>query len=138
MKKYALALGDTEFDKPEDVIRRLARSSLVAVKPTRVITDYSEGWNSIVLDEATKLGIPYMGVLPYESENPKYRELSKSATNLIFYKTKEEFLANPFSYFNWLNEYVDEVLCYLNPEKHTYKKNILKTIKNKAVRNLFH
>jgi hypothetical protein len=138
LKRYALALGDSEFEKPEDVIRRLARSSLIATKPTRLITDYSVGWNSLVLDEATKLGIPYMGVLPYASENPNFRELSKSATNLVFFNSKEDFLANPFLYFNWLQEHVDEVLCYLNPERHTYNKNILRTLKTKSVRNLFH
>jgi hypothetical protein len=137
LKKYSLALGESEFEKPEDVIRRLARSSILATKPTRIITDYSQGWNSIVLDEATKLGVPYMGVLPYESENPQFKILSKGSTNLVFFGSKKEFIENPFPYFEWLQEHVDEVLCYLNPEKNSYKKNILKVLKKKSIRNLF-
>lgn len=138
MKKYALVLGDKNFQLSEDSMRRIARSSIVATKPTKIITDYAEGWNSLVLDEASKLGVPYMGVLPYESENSNFYTLSKSTTNIIFHKDKESFLENPFPYLNWLKEHVDEVLCYINPNHHNYGKNILKALKNKTIRNLFH
>lgn len=138
MQKYVLLLGESEFDKPEETIRKMVRSSIRALRPNRIITDYSKGWNELVLDEATKYGVPYMGVLPYESDNPNYVKLSKSVTNIVFFKTKEEFLANPIPYFNWVNEHISEVFCYLNPETHSFKNNILRVLKNKKVRNIFH
>jgi hypothetical protein len=138
MQKYVLLIGEEEFNKSEDVIRKMIRSSISAIKPSKIITDYSIGWNEIVLDEAVKYGVPYMGVLPYESENPKYIKLSKSTTNLVFYKTKEEFFSNPFPYLNWLNEHISEVFCYINPEKHSFKNNILRALRSKHVRNIFY
>jgi hypothetical protein len=138
MQKYVLLIGEEEFSKSEEVVRKMIRSSLSAIKPSKIITDYSIGWNETVIDEAVKYGVPYMGVLPYESENPRYIKLSKSTTNLIFHKTKEEFLGNPFIYLNWLNEHVSEVFCYLNPEKRSFKNNILRALRNKNVRNIFH
>jgi hypothetical protein len=138
MKKYFLLLGESELNKHEDTVRKMVRSSISALQPSMLITDYSRGWNELVLDEATKFGVPYIGALPYSSENPNYVKLSKSTTNLVFYNTKEEFLANPIPYLKWLNEHVSEVFCYLNPEKHTFNNNILKALKNKKVRNIFH
>jgi hypothetical protein len=137
MQKYILTMGESEFEKSEEVIRKMIRSSISAIKPSKIITDYSLGWNEMVLDEAVKYGVPYMGVLPYESENPRYTKLSKSATNLVFYNTKEEFLENPFPYFDWLNEHVSEVFCYIDPEKRSFKNNILRALRNKNIRNIF-
>jgi len=137
MQKYVLTLGETELDRPEEVIRKMIRSSISAIRPSKIITDYSIGWNELVLDEATKYGVPYIGVLPYESENPRYIGLSKSSTNLIFYKTKEEFFRNPFPYLDWLNEHVSEIFCYINPEKHSFRSNVLRALRKKNIRNIF-
>jgi len=138
MPGYALAIGDKIFEKPEDVIRRRARSSLIGISPSRLVTDYSEGWSIIVLDESRKLGIPYIGVIPYEPKTEIYKINSRNASsNLIFFKTKEEYLDNPYPYFDWLEKNIDEVLLFLNPEKKSFNNNLVKVLRKKSIRNLF-
>jgi len=135
---YVMSLGEEILDKPEETIRKLARLGLAAVKPTRLITDYGIGWNDVVLDEAKKMGIPYIGVMPYKPDNPAYNQISKgAASNLVFCGSKEEFIKNPYPYIEWVKNYVGEFFLYLDPEKLNFKKTIIRAAPNIRIRNIF-
>lgn len=134
---HTLVLGEKDYSISEDEIRSLARRSLLVIRPQRIVTDYALGWNSIMVEEARKVGVPYVGVLPYPSDNQDYRKLSKSTTNTILYSSKEEFLTSPFLYLSWLNQHVSEVIAFIDPEKVNFNKTILKSLKEKTIRNIF-
>lgn len=136
--KYATAIGESTFDIPEGSVRKIARSVVASVKPTKLITDYSDGWSALVLDEARKYGVPYIGVLPFPVENEVFYRLSRHASsNLILCPSKKDFLDNPFEYFSWMNRYVDEVFLYLDMSKPGIKRNTVKALKGKMIRNLY-
>jgi hypothetical protein len=138
MPRYAIAIGDKIPEKPEDVLSRRARSALTSVRPTKLVTDYSRGWSAIVLDEARKLGIPYIGVMPYEPKDDFYKVSSQYASsNLIFFSSVSDYLENPFKYFEWLEKNIDEVLLFVNPEMQSSNKKLLHVLRKKSIRNLF-
>lgn len=138
MSTYAIAIGDKNPEKPEDVLRRRARNSLASVRPSKLVTDYSSGWSLIVLDEARKLGIPYIGVMPYEPSGEEYKVKARTASsNLVFFNSVDDYLKNPFVYFDWLEKNIDEVLLFLNPDTQGIERAILRVLRKKSIRNLF-
>lgn len=134
-----LILGDKVLNEEESVLRKKARSGLMAVSPSRIITNYEVGWSQIVLEEAIKLGIPYMGVLPYPSLNEEYKNLSKRASsNLIFTQNKLDFLNSPYAYFSWLDSYISEIMVYISKNRtqaDIVNIKVLQALKNKTIRN---
>jgi hypothetical protein len=140
MPNSLLILGNKRFSEPESSLQKLARSGLIAVGPSRIITSYSIGWEDIVLKEAKKLGIPYMGVLPFPSNNPEFKTLSQGASsNLVFNRNKKDYLNSPNSYLKWLNSYVNEVMLYLDPAitEEVIVKKISQCLKGKIIRNFY-
>lgn len=138
MSKVILVLGQKELKASEEEERKKIRRTLYSLGTKRIVTDYSEGWPSLVLDEVFKVGVPFMGVLPYPSENPDYKKLSQRAqSNIIFNKTKLEFLSNPFSYFTWVNSYTTEALIYFSQDTDSIHKRTLRALKNKIIRNMY-
>lgn len=138
MKTILLIIGKKELDKPEEYLQTLVRKTLLAINPQKIITDYSSGWNKLVLDEARKIGVPYLGAIPYESPELKKDSIYNAAlSNTVFNKTKSSFLINPFIYTAWLNEYATDVLAYVDEEEITFNNNILRLLSGKTVRNLY-
>lgn len=140
MPNSLLILGNKRILETESNLQKIARSGLIAISPSRIITSYSTGWEEIVLKEAKKLGIPHMGVLPFPSNNMEFKNLSKNASsNLIFNNSKKEYLNNPDSYLKWLNSYVNEVMLYLDPEvtEEIIVKKISQCLKGKVIRNFY-
>lgn len=133
-----LVLGKKTLNENDEYFHELARKALMSLQPQKIIVDYSEGWNSIVLDEARKVGVPYVGALPYDNEKLKTNKIYKAATsNIVFNKTKKDFLSDPFPYYHWINRNSSEVLAYYNEEKDIMVKNTLKAVEGKTIRNLY-
>lgn len=140
MPNSLLILGNSSLNKEESSIKKIARSGLRAISPSRIITSYAIGWESIVLQEAKNLGIPYIGVLPFPSNNPNYKEMSKGAhSNLVFNSSKLEYLNNPRTYLVWLDSYVNEVMLYLDPNNtdEVIVKKTVQCLKGKVIRNFY-
>jgi len=131
-------IGKKDIDENDQYFHDLARKSLMSLQPKKIIVDYSPGWNSVVLDEARKVGVPYMGALPYDNKNLKTSKIYKAASaNIVFNATKKDFLSNPFPYFSWIHTNTNEVLAYYDEEKDVSIRNTLKAVEDKLIRNLY-
>lgn len=138
MSLTIIAIGQNELNISKEVLGDIVRSNLMAINAKRLIVDYSEGWNSLVLDEARKIGLPYMGAIPFENPELKNSRIYNAAiSNIVFNQSKKEFLANPFPYLKWVDAYVGEVFAYVDMEKHSFNRTILSFLKEKTIRNLY-
>lgn len=138
MSLIIASFGKKEIELPNQYLQDTIRKSLISMKATRLITDYSEGWNKLVLDEARKVGLPYVGAIPYKYESLKFDAIYNAAlSNTIFNETKKDFLNNPFPYFKWVNEYANEVFAYIDETENSFENRALKYLQEKTVRNLY-
>lgn len=133
-----VSFGKKELDQPKEHLQDFVRKSLLSMNASKLVTDYSEGWNQLVLDEARKIGLPYVGAIPFMHEDLKFDKVYNSAlSNTIFNDSKKGFLNNPFSYFKWVDSYSDEVFAYVNETENSFESRALKFLKNKTVRNIY-
>lgn len=142
MADYVLVLGNRNFRDEEQTIRATARRALLSTEPRKIVVDYLPGWSQVVLDEAKKMGIPYIGAVPFLEDEKKYQKLSISASsNIVFCDTKKRFLSDPYPYLDWMGSYINEVMLYYDTETETSMRinmlvNVLES-KGKLVRNFY-
>lgn len=124
-----LVLGEKSIDEN---LRPSIRNHLTAIGPSLVMSDFAVGWNFMVAEEARKLNMPVMAVLPHLEAvgNKAYREsrrkLIKESTNkIVFGDTYYDFLRDPKPYVVWLRNNVDAVLAYLDPSRSSTSHSIM-------------
>lgn len=135
-----LVVGEPNIEEAEaEVVTRLARKSLYSIQPSKVFTSYREGWELLALDESTKLGVPFYGAMPFPQTSDRSRSfMRRSQSNTLFNPSYEEFIRNPYPYFNWIRDNVDEVLVYRRPESlDTLSGRVLRVLKGKTIRNMY-
>lgn len=105
---------------------------LKALGPSLVMSDLAPGWNLMVAEEARKLNIPLMAVMPHTETFGKkayaaYRKIMlKEATNkIVFNDSYYDFLRNPKPYVRWLSDNVDTILAYIDVDRSSFSHSLM-------------
>lgn len=140
-----IAIGEKKIEAQEQAIV-LCRSALMSMKPSLVMSDFDNGWGLLVAQEAIKLGIPVMGVLPHAEVlgNAAYKyerkeALRHSPTNVVFEEDYLAFLRNPKPYVNWVLKSANVALCYVDEGRSSISHSLMLSFRQvgKQTHNLY-
>lgn len=140
-----IAIGEKKIEAQEQAIV-LCRSALMSMKPRLVMSDFDNGWGLIVAQEAIKMGIPVMGVLPHAEVlgNAAYRyerkeALRNSSTKVVFEEDYLAFLRNPKPYVNWVLKSANAALCYVDEGRSSISHSLMISFRQvgKQTHNLY-
>lgn len=139
-----IALGEKKLDN-EELLREVVKSSLYALKPSLVMTDFGNGWGLLVAEEAQSLGLPMMGVFPHgeiigsKAYQAARKTISKTVTtNIVFEKDYFSFLKNPAPYVSWVLSHTDSALCYIDTSRSSVSHSLMLSLRRvgRQVHNL--
>lgn len=140
-----IAIGEKRIEAHDEAIV-LCRAALLSMTPSLVMSDFDNGWGLMVGQEAIKLGIPVMGVLPHAEVlgNAAYRHerleaLRSSHTKIVFADDYLAFLRNPKPYVEWVLKSAHVALCYVDEGRSSISHSLMLSFRQvgKQTHNLY-
>ena len=140
-----IALGEKRIAKADEVTV-LCRAALLSIQPSLVMSDFDNGWGLIVAQEAIKLGIPLMGVMPHGEvignkafQHERREALRSVSTKVVFEDDYMAFLRNPRPYAEWVMKSADAALCYVDVTRSSISQSLMLSFQQvgKQTHNLY-
>lgn len=130
-----IALGEKRIENPEEAAV-LCKASLLSISPSMVFSDFDNGWGLIVAQEAIRIGIPIMAVMPHGEvvgnkafRHERRRALAYASTKVVFADDYLSFLRNPKPYAEWVLRSTDMGLCYINVERSSVSHSLMLSLR---------